>query len=467
MTPEEILRREQGLRRVLTIRQLTMIGIGGAIGTGLFMGSGIAIAYAGPGVLVSYVIAGFVALAVMYSLCEMSVAHPTAGSFGTYAELYLNPWAGFVVRYTYWAAQVVAIGGEAVAIGHYMQLWAPALPVWCSALLAGAGVLYVNTRSVSSFGTLEYGLSAIKVITILAFILFGIANIVGPGTTAAGFANYRADGGPFPHGFSGVWMAVIVGLFSFMGIEVIAVTAGEAKNPDVALPRAMKTMLARLVLFYFLSLAVILAIAPWSQSGTRIVTQSPFVAVFAHFGLAPAASVMNFVIISAALSSMNTNLYLCSRMVFSLARAGHAPAFLGTLGANGVPRSATLISVCGVGFAAVTAFASRKAYNYLMGISLFGAISTWMFVLVTYLRFRRRYVAGGHMRSSVHPPLAPYMQWLAAGLLVAVLITMAFDTDFWNVAWIVGIPWTVALTCAYSVIRRAATADVTTAQRHR
>src|SRR5687767_12870312 len=348
-----------------------MIGIGGAIGTGLFMGSGIAIAYAGPGVLVSYAIAGFIALAVMYSLSEMAVAHPIPGSFGAYAELYLNPWAGFLVRYSYWSCQVVAIGGEAVAIGHYFNFWFPGFPVWATALLAGLSIFAINSRSVGSFGSVEYWLSTIKVTAIVAFILFGIASIFGIGTPAVGFDNYTADGGPFPHGFGGVWMAVIMAVFSFTGVEVIAVTSGEAQKPHESVPRAMKTMLLRLALFYFLALGVILAITPWSQSGATIVTESPFVKVFAGFGLGYVATVMNFVIMSAALSSMNTNLYLCTRMIFSLARSGDAPARLGVVNARGIPLRAAALSTAGVFIAAMTAYASSKAYNYLFGIALF------------------------------------------------------------------------------------------------
>jgi L-asparagine transporter-like permease len=454
MDANEIIEREKGLQRTLTPRQLTMIGIGGAIGTGLFMGSGIAIAYAGPGVLVSYVIAAFTALAVMYSLSEMSVAHPTAGSFGTYADLYLNPWAGFLVRYTYWAAQVVAIGGEAVAIGHYVQFWAPGMPVWFSALLAGGGIYYINSRSVANFGSAEYWLSTIKVTAIIVFILFGIANIFGLGTTPTGFANYFVEGGPFPNGFSGIWLAVIMAIFSFMGIEVIAVTAGEAENPDVSLPRAMRSMLLRLSLFYFLALGIILAITPWTESGALVVTQSPFVKVFSNFGFAAAATVMNFVIMSAAFSSMNTNLYLCSRMMFSLARANKAPAAFGKLGPRGTPWLATLMSIGGVGIAAVIAYLSAKAYNYLLGIALFGAILTWIIILVTHLSFRRRYPRQKQATLSVRAPLAPYLQWVALGVLIAVLVTMALDTEFWNIAIIVGVPWVLILSVVYAATRR-------------
>jgi len=451
---DKVLAREQGLTRSLTSRQLTMIGIGGAIGTGLFMGSGIAIAYAGPGVLVSYVIAGFIALAVMYSLSEMAVAHPTPGSFGTYAEIYLNPWAGFLVRYSYWACQVVAIGGEAIAIGTYMTFWLPALPVWMSALAAGILIFAINSRSVANFGTVEYWLSTIKVSAICAFILFGLANIFGVGAPATGVTNYLADGGPFPHGFGGVWMAVIMGVFSFTGIEIIAVTAGEAEKPDQSVPRAMKIMLLRLALFYFLALSVILAVVPWTLSGATIVTESPFVKVFSNFGLGYAATVMNFVILSAAISSMNTNLYLCTRMIFSLSRSGHAPAALGKVNARGTPLRAAVLSACGVLIAAMTAYASRKAYNYLFGIALFGAILTWLIILATHLQFRRKYSAEKLAQLSSRAPFSPYLQWLALLLLVAILITMGLDTEFWNIAIIVGVPWVVIVSLAYFVTRR-------------
>ena len=450
---DDLIARERGLKRMLTSRQLTMIGLGGAIGTGLFMGSGIAIAYAGPGVLVSYAIAAFIALAVMYSLSEMAVAHPTAGSFGTYADLYVSPWIGFLVRYTYWACQVVAIGGEAIAIGQYLTFWFPNLPVWTSALAAGAAIFYVNSRSVANFGTAEYWLSTIKVTAVIFFILFGIAAISGIGTPALGFANYSVDGGPFPHGFGGIWMAVVVGIFSFTGTEVIAVTAGEAENPSVSVPRAMKTMLFRLALFYFLALAVVLAVVPWSHSGATIVTESPFVKVFSVFGLASAATVMNFVIISAAFSSMNTNLYLCTRMLFSLARSNDAPKVLGSVSKRGTPWHAAAVSTLGVLAAAMTAYASPAAWNYLFGVALFGAILTWMIILFTHLVFRRKYPPEKRAQLAVHAPLSPWLQILGLGLLFAVLVTMGFDTQFWNVAIIVGVPWVIVVSVCYFVLR--------------
>src|SRR5579883_836457 len=229
--------RERGLRRSLGKAQVVMIGLGGAIGTGLFLGSGLAVSYAGPAVIVSYALAGFMALVMILSLSEMAVVHPTAGSFGTYAEMYLNPWAGFVVRYTYWVAQVIAVGGESVAAGIYMQYWFPNVPVWAWALGFCAVMLYLNSRSVTSFGTVESWLAAIKVAAIVVFIILGIANIVGIGRPAIGLHNLTGlPGGFLPKGVTGVWLAVAVGIFSFVGIEVIAVTAGETRNPVEAIP---------------------------------------------------------------------------------------------------------------------------------------------------------------------------------------------------------------------------------------
>ncbi|RJF96407.1 amino acid permease [Sphingomonas cavernae] len=443
--------REGGLKRGLTQRQLTMIGIGGAIGTGLFMGSGIAVGYAGPGVLLSYIIAAAIALIVMFSLSEMAVASPTAGSFGTYAEQYVSPLAGFVVRYTYWATMVILIGSEAVAIGHYMEYWVPGLPVWVSTAVFGLGVLWVNTRAVGNFGSVEYWLSAIKVGAILTFILFGLAKIFGVGVPATGFGNYFVEGGPLPFGFGGVWMAVLIALFSFFGIEMIAVAAGEAEDPQKSVPHAMRTMLVRLVLFYILSIGIIVAIVPWTQSGAEAVEQSPFVKVFASFGFSAAAHVMNFVVLSAALSAMNSALYMASRMMFSLARAGHVPGAIGVLSARGVPVRATVLSSVGVLIAAAIAMFSPNAFQYLVGISLFGGLFTWVSILVTHMRFRDQ---AADTTRPVRAPLFPGLQIVGLLVLLSVFVTMAFDTGFWRTALIVGVLWLLVVCMFYAVKRR-------------
>ena len=446
MNPLPISERESGLLRGLGKTQIVMIGLGGAIGTGLFMGSGLAIGYAGPAVILSYVLAGLVALVMVFSLSEMAVVHPTAGSFGTYAEAYLNPWAGFVVRYTYWIAQAIAIGGEAVAAGLYMGLWFPGVPVWMWALGFCVVLLYFNSRSVNNFGTVESWFALIKVAAIVLFIILGAASIFGGGGAASALHNLTGlPGGFFPRGFMGMWMGVIVGIFSFNGIEVIAVTSGEARNPKVAIPAALRSMLVRLFVFYVLAVTIIVTTTPWTATGVRVVAQSPFVSVFQHSGIAHAAGVMNFVVISAALSSMNTNIYLCSRMLFSLSRGQYAPQRLGSLSGRGTPVAAVLVSGAGILVSAGVSIFTPNAYGYLLGVALFAAILVWMFILLSHLSFRR------HHRASELPvrmPLFPWMQYAGLLMLVAILVTMGFDPNLY-VSWVYGIPWLILISAAY------------------
>lgn len=453
---------EAGLHQSLSKGQIVMIGLGGAIGTGLFLGSGIAINYAGPAVLLSYLIAGFIAVVMVFSLSEMAVVHPAAGSFGVYAETYISPWAGFMVRYTYWLAQVIAVGGEAVAAGLYMSFWFPHVPVGLWSIGFAAILLYANSRSVAYFGTIEYWFALIKVIAIVAFIILGASTIFGIGQPATGTANLTSlPGGFMPHGLLGVWMGVIIGIFSFNGIEVIAVTSGETRDPRNAIPAALRTMAIRLILFYIFALAIVVSFVPWTETGAKVITQSPFVKIFAHSGIRHAAGVMNFVVISAALSSMNTNIYLCSRMLFSLSRGGYAPALLGRLSRRGTPAAATLISGGSILAASAVSILTPLAYNYLFGVALFGAIVVWMTILVSHLRFRQRHSAAD---LPVRMPLYPYMQVAGLALLAAILITMGLDTDFWNVAWIVGVPWMILITIAYFLWKRSRSAALVPAE---
>ena len=458
---DQIAARERGLRQSLSRGQVVMIGLGGAIGTGLFAGSSLAIGYAGPAVLISYVIAGFAALVMVFSLSEMAVAHPAAGSFGVYAETYLNPWAGFIVRYTYWMAQVVAVGGEAVAVGVYMTFWFPDLPVWIWSVGFAAVLLVVNSRSVKNFGTFEYWFALIKVTAIVAFIILGLAAILGLGRPGVGLRNLTGlPGGFMPHGLKGVWMAVIMGVFSFNGIEVIAVTSGETADPTRTIPAALRTMALRLFLFYVLALAVVVAVVPWTQVGATTFAESPFVKVFAGSGIRQAAGIMNFVVITAALSSMNTDIYLCSRMLFSLSRGGFAPPFLGRLSRAGSPIAAILVSGAGILIAAGVSKLTPKAYSYLFGIALFGAIVVWIIILLSHLSFRRRL---GAAALSVRMPGFPGMQIAGIALLLAILVTMGTDKDWW-LSWIVGVPWLAILTAAYFLVKRRSPAMVSPPQ---
>jgi L-asparagine transporter-like permease len=291
----------------------------------------------------------------------------------------------------------------------------------------------------------------IKVTAIVLFIALGAIHIFGLGVPAVGFHNVTGlPGGFMPHGFAGVWMAVIMGVFSFNGIEVIAVTSGEAKDPVKAIPAALRTMLVRLFLFYILALTIVVAFIPWTETGAKVVEQSPFVKVFAQSGVMYAAGIMNFVVMSAALSSMNTNVYLCSRMLFSLSRGNYAPQFLGRLGRAHTPIGAIIVSGAGILIAAAISMFTPFAYNYLLGVARFGAMVGWIFILVSHLSFRRRH---GKAALPVRMPLFPWLQLIALGLLVGILLTMGWDKEFWRISWIVGVPWLVLISIAYFVWR--------------
>ena len=451
----EAIQSSEQLSRQLTSGQLSMIAIGGAIGTGLFLGSSLAVRLAGPGVICTYLIGAAIALLLMGALSEMAVAHPTAGSFGVYAELYLNPWAGFTVRYTYWAAQCIAIGGEAVAIAIYCQWWFPNTPQWLWILAFAVALLYVNARSVGNFGRFEYWFAMIKVVAIVLFIVFGIALLTGmTPKPAIGFSNFTAHGGFLPKGWSGVWMATVFVIFSYLGSETVAVTAGEAKDPETAVPRAMRTMVGRLILFYVGAIVVLISIVPWNQLQPGAgVTASPFVKVFQLMGVPAAAHLVNFVVITAAASSMNCDLYLVSRMMFSLARGGYAPASFGRVSSRATPVPALLVSAAGLALAAVVAlFYPDSAFVYLFGISLFGGLYAWMLIFVTHLFFRPKWDASGRPRTPVRMIGYPYTSIAGAAAMLAIMATTWF-VEGMRVALIAGLPWLVVLTIAYFIVR--------------
>ena len=441
-----------------------MLALGRAIGVGLFLGSSVTIRLAGPGVIITYLLGAGIAMIVAYAVAEMAVVHPVAGAFGVYAEIYLNPWAGFIVRYSYWMAQVIAIGGEAVAAGVYMTFWFPGTPLWMWSVGFALVLLYFNSRSVHNFGSIEYWFAMIKVVAIVLFIILGASMIFGVGRPPTGFHNLTGlPGGFTPHGFYGVWMAVLVGVLSFNGIEVIAVTSGETRDPVLDIPAALRNMGLRLFLFYILALGIVVTIVPWTETGARIVTESPFVRVFANSGIRHAAGIMNFVVLTAALSSMNTNVYLCSRMLFSLSRGDFAPRFLGRLSKNGTPVAAILVSGACILLAAGVSKLTPRAYNYLFGVALFDAMIVWVAILLSHFSFRRRYRKED---LPVRMPLYPYVQLVGLGVLVAVLITMGLDKEVWGISWIVGVPWLALLSIFYFARRasRARNAGVTPAE---
>jgi amino acid transporter, AAT family len=379
------------LQRRLTERQLAMIAIGGAIGVGLFLGSNVTINLAGPGVILTYVLGAVLALIVAYSLAEMAVVHPVAGSFGIYAERYLNPWSGFTVRATYGLIQIIAIGAEVTAVAIYFQYWFPGTPQWLWVAAVSLGVVGINAAQVKNFGEFEYWFSFVKVTAIIVFILIGIALITGfAGRPALGLRNLTAHGGFLPHGYAGMWLALTLVISSYMGVEIVAITAGETRCPSAAIPRAMRTIVFRLILFYVLAIAVMVSMSPWNQSGDGTLSGSPFVRAFAAVGIRYAGTIMNVVVIAAALSSANTNLYTTTRMLYSLARGNYVPASIGRLSRNGVPHRALAAASLGMVVAILLAiYAPKRAFLLLYGSAVAGMYFVWIIILLAHIKFRR------------------------------------------------------------------------------
>ena len=426
----------EGLHRRLGQRQLTMMAIGGAIGVGLFLGSSVTVRLAGPGVIISYLLGAGIALIISCVLAEMAVVHPVAGAFGVYAEKYLNPWAGFSVRATYGAAQIIAIGAEVIAAAIYISFWLPNVPQWISVVLVSAALVAVNSMQVNRLGEFEYWFAMIKVAAIVAFIVVGLALIFGIGSRQAiGLANLTQHGGFLPAGWKGVWLSLTITVTSYMGVEIIAVSAGEARNPEVTIPRAMRNIVFRLILFYVLAIAIMVTMVPWNQSSSSTLSGSPFVTAFSAAHIPFAASIMNFVVLTAALSSVNTNLYLATRMLFSMGRAGYGPGWMGEVSRNGVPHLALLTSTGGIIAAILLAkFAPANAFLMLYGVAVAGMLFVWLVILSTHLKFRKAITADQLSKLRMRLPGHPVFTILGILLILGIAVTNFFvDGLQWSV----------------------------------
>ncbi|MEB3367507.1 amino acid permease [Saccharopolyspora mangrovi] len=457
MVEDTAAAQRSGLRRALSGRQVGMIAIGGAIGTGLFLGSGLAISIAGPAVIIAYAVAAFAALALAYALAEMVVVHPEAGGFGAVIREYLGGLPGFISRWMYWAAQVVNIGSEVIAAGLYLQFWYPQLPLWVPVVGFSVLMLAINLAAVRFFGEFEYWFAMIKVVTIVVFVGLGIVYILFglPGQAPAGVGALTEHGGFLPNGLGAVWLALTVVTFSYLGTEAVSMTAAESRDPSRDVPRAARSTVLRLALFYVMGMLVVVSILPWNEvSSSEDVTQSPFVRLFSMVGIPAAAGIMNFVVLTAALSAMNTNLYLTARMTHSLALDGYAPKWFAGVSANGVPRRALVLSAAGLALAAALAvFTEESAFPLLIGLALFAALLVWLMIFGSHLVFRRRRAAEGLEPSPVQLPGAPVTTVLAMLFVAAVLLTTPFTEQF-NTAWKAGVPFLVMLSVAYCVINR-------------
>lgn len=420
-----------------------MMAIGGAIGVGLFLGSGVTIRLAGPAVILSYLLGAGIALIMSYVLAEMAVVHPVAGAFGIYAETYLNRWAGFSVRATYGAAQIIAIGAEVTAAGIYMSFWFPNVPQWIWVVVVSAALVALNSMQVNRLGEFEYWFAMIKVTAIVAFIAVGILLIFGGGShRATAWANLTQHGGFFPAGWKGVWLSLTITITSYMGVEVIAVTAGEAEHPEVTIPRAMRNIVWRLILFYVLAVAIMVSMVPWDQSTTSSgLSGSPFVTAFSAAHVPFAAAIMNFVVLTAALSSVNTNLYLSTRMLFSLGLEGYGPQWMGKVSRNGVPHRALLASTAGIVAAILLAvFAPKNAFLMLYGTAVAGMLFVWLVILTSHLYFRKAIAAQRLLSLPMRLRAHPIFTLVGILFLIAISLTTFF---------VDGLQWSVPAFCVF------------------
>jgi AAT family amino acid transporter len=447
MTEDDLhsdVRNERGLARQLSSVQQTMMALGGAIGTGLFLASGLAVNVAGPAVIVSTVIVAVISLLLGRALSEMAVAHPAAGAFGLYAGMYISPFAGYAVRVSYWLMEVIATGGQLVAASIYMSFWFPSVPGAVWVLAFAVALLYVNSRAVGRLGAIEYWLVMIKVVAIVLFIVLAVLLLFGAtGEPAIGLSNLTAGGGFMPFGVQGIWLGCCLVLYSFIGVEIVGVTSGEAADPARTIPRATRRLVFGLSAIYILTIALLAALTPWQQLG---VGESPFVSVLAKLGVPAAAGVMNFVVLTAALSSANANLYLISRTLFSLSRAGFVPPALGAVSARGAPVNALLVSSLGLAAAVlVRALWPGSAYLALFGVALFGALLVWFMIFVTHIAFRRS--------------ARPIGSYAGAALIAAIAISTWWIPDLRSTLY-AAVPWLVVLAIGYYASRgRARTAQ--------
>lgn len=437
------------LHRGLEERHITLMSLGAAIGVGLFLGSASAIQLAGPGIIISYAIGGFVIYLVMRALGEMAIKNPVAGSFSRYARDYIGPFAGYITGWNYWFLWIVTCMAEITAVGIYMQFWFPDTAQWAWALGALLIMTTVNFLSVKAYGELEYWFSLIKIITIVLMIIVGFGMIffgLGNGGDAIGFANLFEHGGFLPNGVSGIIMSFQMVMFAYLGIEMLGVTAGEVKNPEKSLKRAINTVFYRIMIFYVLSLTVILSIYPWDAITGQ---NSPFVLTFEKIGIPGAAGIVQFVVLTAALSSCNSGIFSTARMLFNLAQQGESPKQFQRTTKSGVPGTALIVSAIVLLFGVYLNYiVSDKVFGYVTSVATFGALWTWGTILITQLRSRKVMSAQELQKLHFKMPLFPLTSYFALAFLVFVMIVLAFS-PVTRIALIVGPIWLGILTIIY------------------
>ncbi|MGP3966686.1 amino acid permease [Streptomyces sp. 6N223] len=447
---------DEGYQRGLGSRQVQMIAIGGAIGVGLFMGAGANIAEAGPSLILMYALAGVVIFLIMRALGELLLYRPVSGSFAEYAREFLGPFFGYATGWTYWLLWVVTCMAELTAAAIYVTYWFPDIPQWVSALVFMVVLFGVNLISVKVFGEIEFWFSMIKVTAIIGMIVIGLG-VLTLGVSEAGdtaeVSNLWAHDGFFPTGVGSSLMTLQGVMFAYLAVELVGVTAGESADPERSLPRAINTLPWRIALFYVGSLTVILCVVKWTEFDADV---SPFVAAFGKIGLPFGAAIVNFVVLTAALSSCNSGMYSTGRMLRDLAGNREAPARLGRLNARQSPATAITLSVAMMGIGVVLNYlVPEKAFAYVTSVATACGIWTWAMILVSHMRYRRAVVAGRLAASPFPAPGGALGSGVALAFLLFVVVLMCIDDDA-RISLYVGAVWAVLLVAGWYGARRVA-----------
>ena len=448
---------ETGLSRNLRNRHIQLIAIGGTIGVGLFLGSAKAIHDAGPGLLLAYVLGGTAIFFIMRALGELLTYRPVAGSFATYAEEFCGPFAGFVTGWSYWLMWVVIAMAELTAIGIYVRYWFPHMPQWLPALIALVVLYGTNLLAVRVFGELEFWFALIKVVTIVALIVTGLVVIlfhVGDFGATASFSNLWTHGGFLPFGIVGVLLTMQIVMFAYSGVELIGVTAGEAENPEVVLPRATNGIILRILIFYLGALLVIMSVVPWTELSPSV---SPFVYVFEKLRVPAAAGIITFVVITAAASSCNSGIFSTGRMLWTLAQRGQGPHAFARLNAKHVPAAGIHASAAVMLIAvALNYMVPKEVFTWVTSITLIGTLWTWGIIMVAHRNYRLAVRSGRVAAAPFRMPCAPFANWAVLVFLLAVTAMLWLDKDT-RVALYVAPFWFALLGAGYASLKRRVT----------
>ena len=439
------------LQRGLSNRHIQLIALGGSIGVGLFYGSSATIQMAGPAILLSYLIGGFVIFTIMRALGEMAVEEPVSGSFSTYANRYLGPFAGYLSGWTYWFMWIVVGMAEITVVGVYVNYWFPDIPQWVSALVVLILITIVNLANVKAFGEFEFWFAMIKVVAIIGMIILGLGIIlfgIGNNGEPIGFDNLWSHGGFVPNGFEGILMSLVLVMFSFGGVELVGITAGEAKNPQKSIPSAINNVVWRILIFYIGALGIMMILYPWDEVGSN---GSPFVLIFDNVGIPGAAHIINFVVITAALSAFNSGLFGSGRMLYNLSLQNNGPKFFKTLSKNGSPRRGILFSSFFLLVAVVLNYiVPEKVFLYISAVATVAVITSWTIILLAQLSFRKSKTKLEGEKIKFKVPFYPISTYLALIFLALVIVLMSFIPDM-RVALFVAPVWFFILYIGYKM----------------